>query len=187
MTVGVLLLAAGSSRRFGADKRLAAFADGQTVLERTLTNIAAADLPCRVCLSSVDMAMTVTMPRGDIEIIYCSDAQLGMGATLAEGMKDLSAWTGVLIALADMPWLLPQTYRSIACHTTPSTICTPVHGGRRGNPVGFGKHFFPELRQCRGDTGARDLIERRSTAIRALEVADSGVLRDIDEPADLPD
>ena len=69
MTVGVLVLAAGSSRRFGADKRKAIFESGQTVIERTLANIAAAELPCRVCLGMDDAEMAGYLPGPDADIV----------------------------------------------------------------------------------------------------------------------
>jgi molybdenum cofactor cytidylyltransferase len=43
--VGVLLLAAGVSRRFGSDKRAAVMPNGKTVLETTLENIKRAACP----------------------------------------------------------------------------------------------------------------------------------------------
>ena len=43
MTAGILVLAAGRSVRFGADKRLATLPDGQCVIEATLANVRASD------------------------------------------------------------------------------------------------------------------------------------------------
>ena len=64
-----------------------------------------------------------------------------------------------------------------------AVIAAPVFNGRRGNPAGFSAALLPELLALRGDEGARSLFERHAFA--AVSVADAGVLRDVDHPADL--
>ena len=54
MRVGVLLLAAGLSRRYGADKRLATLHTGQTLLRTSLAQIAQTSLTVQVCLRPDD-------------------------------------------------------------------------------------------------------------------------------------
>ena len=57
------------------------------------------------------------------------------------------------------------------------------HQGRRGHPVGFSAELFSDLVQLTGDEGARRLIARYPS--RGVEVADPGVLIDVDTKADL--
>jgi molybdenum cofactor cytidylyltransferase len=108
-----------------------------------------------------------------------------MGATLAQGVGQLPGWDGVLVAMADMPWILPATYRAVAMRLDGGTIAVPTHSGRRGHPVGFGRDFYPALATLGGDTGARRLLGSHGASVIEVPVADPAIHRDIDSPADL--
>ena len=185
MNVGILLLAAGSARRFRSDKRFALMPGGNTVLEGVLDNITLSGLPVIVCLGPSDHELAANLEARGIACQLCQRATEGMGGTLAEGIAKLSNLDGVLIALADMPWIDPASYRAIAEKMTQDTICVPVHGGRRGHPVGFGRRYFREMRQSGGDTGARHLLDLHTDRVREIPVDDPAIHRDIDVPADI--
>jgi molybdenum cofactor cytidylyltransferase len=182
---GVLLLAAGRATRFGADKRLARLPDGRTVIDTTLANIQRSGLPILVCLGAEDEALAQHLRQRDINCQCCPRALEGMGGTLAEGVGLIPDWECVLIALADMPWIMPGTYSAIAERLTTENIVVPVNGGRRGHPVGFGCDFYTELTALNGETGARGLLYRHAVRITEVPVADAAIHRDIDVPADL--
>jgi molybdenum cofactor cytidylyltransferase len=61
--------------------------------------------------------------------------------------------------------------------------CVPIFEGRRGNPVLFDRALFSELREIRGDTGGRPLLEKYGSSIVAVP-SSSGVLVDIDTQED---
>jgi len=63
-------------------------------------------------------------------------------------------------------------------------IVAPRFAGERGHPVGFAGRYFAELVTVTGDEGAKHLVKRDGIVL--LDVADPGVVRDIDTPADLP-
>jgi molybdenum cofactor cytidylyltransferase len=65
------------------------------------------------------------------------------------------------------------------------SICVPTVDGKRGNPVLWGRAFFPEMRQVVGDTGARKLIAANAEVVCEVPMNGDGVLTDIDEPAAL--
>jgi molybdenum cofactor cytidylyltransferase len=62
-------------------------------------------------------------------------------------------------------------------------IAAPMHQGRRGNPVGFGRSHLQALCRLSGDVGARALLQAHP--VTCIAVDDPGVLRDIDVPQDL--
>jgi molybdenum cofactor cytidylyltransferase len=184
VTIGILLLAAGRSRRFGSDKRLACLPGGRPLLQQTLLTLRAAKLPLRVCLRPGDAVVDDCFEPG--ERLVCPGADGGMGRSLAEGVAQLPGhWQGLLVALADMPWVQPQTLRHLVAALEPGGIVVPLHAGQRGHPVAFHRHWFPMLQQLQGDRGARALIDAAGDACRRLPVDDPGVLRDVDRPADL--
>ena len=182
MTVGVLLLAAGSSRRFGSDKRFAQLPDGRTLLNATLENFLQSGLPLRVCLGADDSALATTLDKRGIEVVVCQRSAEGMGATLAEASGGLEDWSAVLVALADMPLIRPGTISRIATVAAPKQIVVPSFEGQQGHPVAFGSHFFNLLTQCKGDRGARWVIDGHPQAVSELAIDDPGILRDVDTP-----
>lgn len=181
-----ILLAAGSSRRFGGDKLVQLLSDGEPVAVRA----------CRNLRAGCDEVLAVVRPGGEAlasrlhaegaKVIVCAEAELGMGASLAFGVQaapDASAW---LIALADMPWVAPATIVKIADGLRlGALIAAPSWQGRRGHPVGFSRVLRDELTALTGDTGAKSVIQAHLAQLRVIDCDDSGILRDIDKPEDL--
>lgn len=183
MTIGVLLLAAGKSRRYGSDKRLAQMTGGRGLLDATLDNIIESDLPLIVCTGTDDTDLATRVSNRHIPCIRCPNSSSGMGSTLADGVATVpNSWTGLVIALGDMPLIRPQTYRTVANALEPDNIVTPTHGEQRGHPVGFGRSYFSELTSLCGDTGARQLLASHRAAIVPVDVRDPGILIDVDTP-----
>ncbi len=185
MTIGILVLAAGRSLRFGADKRLVTLPDSQRVIDATLANVRASQLPLLVCVGAGDVEVIRSLEEQGISYKCCSRAGEGMGGTLAEGACFISGWRGVLVALADMPWIAPTTYLAVAERLSAGSIVVPVCDGQRGHPVGFGCEFYADLSALGGDTGARQLLAMHAGSVTELAVTDPAIYRDIDVPADM--
>jgi molybdenum cofactor cytidylyltransferase len=119
--------------------------------------------------------------------VVCKNAAEGMGTSLAAGVRAAAEADGWVLALADMPFLRPETIRVIAkAISDGAAIAAPAYRGERGHPVGFARRFLEELSALHGDSGARALLDRHPDWVTAYEVEDPGVLRDIDKPSDLP-
>jgi molybdenum cofactor cytidylyltransferase len=185
VNIGVLVLAAGSSRRFGDDKRLAELPGGEPLLYATLSKIRQTGLPLMVCLGPGDSALTSELRGRGIDCCVCNRAPEGMGATLAQGIACAQEWDGTLVALGDMPFVEPDTYSLLARALRRDNICVPVCEGRRGNPVGFGCRFYPSLGRLVGDQGGKAIISEFADRVVRVEVSDAGTHRDIDFPDDL--
>lgn len=185
MTVGVLLLAAGSSRRFGSDKRFAKLPSGVTLLDAAIENCLSSDLPVRVCVGSGDRDLIASLAQRGLDVAVSHRSNQGMGATLADAAAGLEAWSAALVALGDMPMIKPATITLVARHAAPERICVPQFEQRAGHPVAFGADFFEELSQCQGDFGARWIIESHAKSVYALPVDDPGIHRDVDTPETL--
>lgn len=188
---GVVLLAAGLSERYGGDKRLAAITlNGHTgpMLLTTIKQIQASGLPLWVVLRPGDEQWEKQLSQMGIDWGTCPEAALGMGHSLAFGVHATQQWQHWIIALADMPFVQPATYRAIARalehypivrphYTDPATgVC------HAGNPVGFQQQFGYQLMQCSGDNGARALLRQHADQVFALAVNDAGIVQDIDQP-----
>src|SRR5712675_1981848 len=125
-------------------------------------------------------------PDAGCNTVVCKNAGEGMGTSLAAGVRAAADAHGWVVALADMPFLHPETIRVIAkALADGAAIAAPTYRGERGHPVGFAKRYFDELVSLHGDHGARDLLKRHSSLASLHEVDDPGVLRDIDRLSDL--
>jgi len=147
--------------------------------------VRASGLPFLVCLGVNDSHITDQLRAENVSCIQCSRAHEGMGGTLAEASDHIPGWDGAIIALADMPWVAPDTYLKVAAKLSAESICVPTHAGQRGHPVGFGSDFYSELRSISGDVGARHLFKMYTEQVIELPVRDAAIHRDIDFPSDL--
>ena len=114
MAIQALLLAAGAARRFGSDK-LTADLGGEPLVVRAARNLLAAGLPvlCVVRDAAGPVAGLVQALPG-AEVGHCPDAHLGMGLSLAWGVRATRSADGWLVALGDMPAVTPGTIRTLA-------------------------------------------------------------------------
>lgn len=183
--VAGVLLAAGSGRRFGSNKLLAALADGTAlcvVVARKLISV----LPSSVAVvRPADEELAMLLRAEGLGIVECAQAGQGMGHSLAAGVAAVNAdaW---LIALADMPYIKDSTLTDlVALLAKGAAMVAPYHQAQRGHPVGFAAGYGPQLRALTGDNGARDLFVQHAAVVTRLEVDDPGILLDIDTPADL--
>lgn len=187
--VAALVLAAGRARRFGSDKRQARLPDGRSLLQAVLQTQREACDDVRVLLrQGDDWGQTVCAELG-VEWLTVADADLGMGRTLAAGLRSLMAVDGArfdaaLVALADMPEVRPETVRSlIEAFRREGRPAWPWHAGQPGHPRLLPRANWPALLDLSGDEGARHRLDW-SQATR-VDVPDGGILIDIDTPGDL--
>jgi len=118
--------------------------------------------------------------------VICKNAGEGMGTSLAAGVRSAPDADGWVVALADMPFIRPDTIRTVAkVLKEGASIAAPSFQGKRGHPVGFARRFYEELSALRGDDGARQFLKQHPDWVTLFEVDDPGVLRDIDKPSDL--
>ena len=181
-----ILLAAGSSRRFGGDKLAHRLADGRPLA------VAAADSLRPAC----DRLLAVLRPGADrlaellgaagCETLFCADAERGMGNSLAGAVRATPEAAGWLVALADMPYIATASHLQVtAALRCGASIAATEYRGQRGHPVGFSSHWFAVLSTLTGDQGARAIVQANEALITCCAVDDDGVLSDVDTRGDL--
>jgi molybdenum cofactor cytidylyltransferase len=189
MRLAALLLAAGASRRFGSDKRLARLPSGDTLLVTAAAACLRVHDNCCVVLDRGDGPLQdelVAMGAAVIQVATRGESA-GMGDSLAAGVRHIAAanYHGCLVSLADMPWVGDETRRAVARALAEHPLVVPAWQGQWGHPVGFQARFFPGLMDLSGDRGARSLLRQHAAQCHVLPVPDRGVVRDVDTPADL--
>ncbi|GHC17192.1 hypothetical protein GCM10010082_05300 [Kushneria pakistanensis] len=187
-----LILAAGHSRRFGGDKRLANLG-GQTLLAATTLNLQPHVSAVTIILRHGERPEALGLPA-ETDVVQAPPAPIGMGTSLAAAVSRLLVSSesrhqhcvALALMLGDMPWVSADTLHKLVAQACHDVIVRPRHQGRAGHPVIFGRQFWPALAALEGDEGARGLLKRYQQHVVMLDVNDPGILGDVDTPADLP-
>lgn len=181
-----ILLAAGSASRFGSDKLMHPLPDGTPIAVAAARNLLAALPDSIAVVRSADSELAGLLRAEGLRVEECADAAEGMGRTLAAGVLACREAEGWVVALADMPFVSPDTIRRVAdALGAGAELAAPIYRGTRGHPVAFGARYRAELASLTGDAGARAVLKRDQSRVRGVAVDDPGVLRDIDTPEDL--
>ena len=107
----------------------------------------------------------------------------GQGSSIVCGIEAATPADGWLIALADMPAIAPATVHALVQALQVGAVtAAPVFRGQRGHPVAFARSLGSSLMALTGDVGARAVLLEHPP--RLIEVADPGVLYDVDTPED---
>ena len=190
--IGVLL-AAGRGARFGGAKLLTPLAAAtHGVSSGTAIGVAS----CLHLMSALPEVVAVVRPGDSIladqlratgaQVVECARADEGMGASLACGIAAAAGGDGWIVALADMPWIAPATIAVVSdALRDGADIVAASHIGVRAHPVGFARRHYSALVGLSGDEGAKSVLAANRAELLLIEVTDSGVVRDVDTPADL--
>ncbi|HEV2302345.1 MAG TPA: molybdopterin-binding/glycosyltransferase family 2 protein [Stellaceae bacterium] len=183
--IAVLLLAAGRSTRMGGPNKLLAEVDGRAMVARVAGRLLAARArPIVAVLGNDADAVDQALGRLPVERVRNPDFALGLSTSLKRGLAALPADVdGVIVCLGDMPLVSGRHLDRLAAAFNPlegRAIIVPTRHGKRGNPVLWGKQFFPEMAALAGDAGAKHLIGEYADLVAEVEMEDDGIFLDID-------
>lgn len=204
-TVAGLVLAAGESSRMGRDKALLRYR-GRTFLETVIARLREAGID-RIAVvlgyhaEIIQKAFEFNGTEAcDVEIVVNPDYRRGQTSSLQAGLAalqkpapTLAARSGipdaVVLCLVDHPAFEAATVRSLILtfERTGAAVVVPVHAGRRGHPVLIAQPLFAPLLALGPNEGANSVIRAWREQTDQVEVADRGVLVDVDDEATFRD
>ncbi|MBV2122731.1 MAG: nucleotidyltransferase family protein [Candidatus Thiodiazotropha sp. (ex Ctena orbiculata)] len=183
--IGVLL-AAGSSRRFGANKLLQPMAGGEPMGVMAARHLLTAVSRGIAVVRPDDVEFSAALSELGYRVVENQQPESGMGESLAVAVTASLDAGGWLVALGDMPWINPQTIAEVAERLAQgASMVAPVYKGERGHPVGFATRWGERLVELSGDRGARQLLIDYPSDLELLPVDDPGILLDVDFPEQL--
>ncbi len=164
--IGIIVLAAGASKRLGKPKQLLYFR-GETLLKRAAKIAAASGCqPVIVVLGANTENLAREIEEFDVEIVENLDWENGMGTSIQSGLKRLLEIcpdiSGVIITVGDQPLVSVELIRKLTASfrlsDVPIVACS--YGDAIGVPALFSRRILPELSALEADTGARKIIYR---------------------------
>jgi len=180
-----ILLAAGRSTRMGQPKLLLPWGRVQLVQHVAQTALR----------SALDHLIVVTGHRAEhveaalaglpVTPVHNAAFLDGQSTSVRAGIAALDANVeAAMVLLADQPLLQPSTIDALIAeyHQHQPLIVAPQYHGQRGNPVLFDRTLFSELGALQGDQGARPVLQAHRQQMHLVDVADEGVLLDLDTP-----
>ncbi len=180
-----LVLAAGRSSRMGRNK-LTLTLDGVPLVRRVVDELAAAADEVVVVIGHDAEAVAAALAGAPARLVHNPDYAEGLSTSLRAGLAALSPDAdGVLVCLGDMPRIRRDDLARLIAGFNPvegRTIILPTFEGRRGNPVLWGRRWFPAMAAVTGDKGARSLIEAQADQVAEVAIGHDGVLIDVDTP-----
>jgi molybdenum cofactor cytidylyltransferase len=171
--IGLILLAAGASKRLGKLKQLLHFS-GETLLQRAVkTALASECRPLIIVLGANAEKLAREIEEFDVELVENTEWENGMGTSIQIGIKHFSEnypnAAAVVLMVCDQPFvsvdLIEQLVRSFRRTNAPVTASS--YGNTVGVPALFSRKLFPELMQLKADNGAKKIIyEHRENVIK---------------------
>ena len=180
--IGAVVAAAGLSSRMGDFKPLLPF-DGVTVIERCVANLRAAGASALVVVTG-HRAEELAARLRDVTLVHNPlYAETQMFDSLRLGLRALPAdCDTILLTPGDVPLVEPETVRALLA--AKAGFACPVCAGRRGHPVALDGRYRDAVLRYAGDGGLRGAIAALGIPVTGVEVADEGMSRDLDTPAD---
>ena len=185
-----IVLAAGFSRRFGANKLLADW-NGKPLVSWAIASACAAPVDKVYAVVGHDhedvSAVISRYAERPVTRVFAPDFVEGMAASLKAGLDVLpEAAASTLIFLGDMPAIPVDISAALLSVLTPDhPAAAPVYQGKRGHPAAFHRDIFPILRMAAGDKGAGFIFDELGERWTRVACLDKGVLFDVDVPSAL--
>lgn len=180
--------AAGSGERFGGGKLLADV-DGEPLLERTLRSLLDGGVPSLVVVLGDEGSELHREVRAladlRVGVAINPDPSRGMFSSIQTGLAGVVG-DPVLVLPADMPYVRPATVAELLReYERAPAIISPRFGGKRGHPVLLPGRLREEILAAHVDVTLHEVIRAHAAERRDVEVADRGILHDVDLPSDL--
>jgi molybdenum cofactor cytidylyltransferase len=181
-----LILAAGESSRMGQDKALLTY-QGRTFLETIVATLREAGVErVAVVLGHHAEQIQQAVKLEGVETVINHDYIRGQTSSLQAGLLALRGreLEAIVLCLVDHPLVSVDTVRALDAtfRQTGAHVVIPTCQNQRGHPVLIAHALFSELLSLDPGEGANTVIRKYRDATQLVEVNDSGILLDVDDP-----
>jgi molybdenum cofactor cytidylyltransferase len=167
--VEIIILAAGSSSRFGDIKQLSFYQD-KTLIRHAVAIAKEVVKKVIVVLGANAEKVKKEIEDTDVAFVFNKDWEEGMASSIRAGLSTFleiaPVAEAVIFMVCDQPFVSSSLLNElISKHVeTNKQIIASAYQGTIGTPVFFEKKFFPALLKLNGQSGAKKIIEQNSEA-----------------------
>lgn len=186
--IGIIILAAGESKRLGQPKQLLKFKNETLIRRAVKTAIQTKAEKAVVVLGANFEPVKNEISDLDCEIVFNENWKSGMSSTIKTGLEKMLETapeiSAAIISLCDQPLIESEHFDELIekfSHTN-KPIVSAFYKNKFAVPALFSKEIFPELLKLEGDRGARNLLNDDSENIEKIEMPEAAF--DIDTPED---
>jgi CTP:molybdopterin cytidylyltransferase MocA len=183
VNIAAVILAAGASRRMGTPKALLDYR-GQTFASRLAGLFQPACDRVIFVLGYHAEAIRKALPPG-VTAIVNPNPEAGQLSSLQCGLRAIGpVIDAVFFMPVDLPAIDGATVEALRSAFRPGVdAVVPQHQGRHGHPALIGAHLIAAFLALPPHATARDVMHAHAKATLYVDVEDSGILRDVDDPA----
>jgi molybdenum cofactor cytidylyltransferase len=186
-----ILLASGLSQRMGGENKLLKHWRGKPLALWALEVLTESDVGQVIVVThrdAAEIAALLAEPTQRIRFVENPDARRGLSTSLLLGLMEtqtsVGLAAGVLVHLADMPLVSPETInRVIGAAKAPAYAVIPRRRQDLGNPVWLSGAAAMDCQRLAGDKGARSLIAPHPQTC-FVDMDNDEILFDVDTPED---
>jgi molybdenum cofactor cytidylyltransferase len=195
-TIGAVVLAAGQSRRIGANvvKAMLPFA-GVPLLRRVVEAIQCVPEVRLTCVVTGHERAQILYALQNLDVLHVQNPDYATGEMLSSIKTGLGCVRGranaVLLSLGDQPAVRPDTIRTIirswldADRSIRPLIVLPSYQGKHGHPILLDSRGIDEILALSGpDATLKTYTAAHAQQTIDVPVDDPAILEDIDTPAD---
>lgn len=182
MRLGLVLLAAGRSERFGANKLLADYR-GKPVVCCALEAMDAVPAAKKAVVTGCGEIAHLAEAHG-FDVIVNDAPQLGQSHSIHLGTTAMRDMDAVLLLAADQPGLTGASLSALAeafCAGRKGIACLRDET-HMGNPAVFSARYYPALLSLAGDRGAKGILRANEEDLLIVNCLHPGELGDADTP-----
>jgi len=187
--VTCILLAAGSSVRFGSPKALAQMRDGTVIQHVQNTLLQSSCEKIIVVLGGhAHQIMPAIFIQDRIRVVYNKHHNLGQMSSVKEGWRQAEENSeAVLFLPVDCPLIEASSIDAVIKHfkNTSPDILIPTYKGRKGHPPIFSQRLKSKALNIPQDLGLNSLFTEHPP--QTLEVDDPGIVKSFNTPQELQD
>ena len=173
-SIGLVILAAGASRRLGRPKQLLDYQD-TTLLQRVIDLANNIDFPSKLLvLGAYSDKISDKINAQDLEIVINPDWEEGIASSVRVGLSRIKenhpSIKHVLFLLSDQPYLTTNHLEKLVSKHRDDQACITgsYYANQVGVPVIFSHHYFDELLLLKGDQGAKKIVMKHSESTQSI-------------------